>query len=144
MGKNNVYAFFGTHSPINAGANETLGFDLGNDNRTMSIKSIMYDLKIYNSANFELLPINRDSFIHTRLNIGTNTTSNISKPFRNFTGGATIVQMYGFSLYKPAFLIYDNFYIVNVLPCSFYIENHDAAINVGYEVCVTMEVEEQF
>jgi hypothetical protein len=141
-GKNNVYCFFGGQSPVNAGANYTAAFNLNDQNHTLNIKSILFDIKLFNAATFELLPINRNSFIHTRLNIGTVAGAGIGRLFENFTAGFAPVIGSGFSFYKPTFVLFDSFFVRNVLPCNFYIENHDAAINVGFEISVVMEVEE--
>ena len=137
-----VYTLYGTHSPVNAGANYTANFTLNNQNRTCLIKSIFYDLKIFNAATFELYPINRNSFIHTRLNIGTNAAERIGRIFENITAGFGVFTGQGISFFKPTFVLFDSFFIRNTLPCDFYIENHDAAINVGFELSVVMEVEE--
>ena len=141
-GKNNVYCFFGGQSPVNHGANYTAAWNLNDANHTLSIKSISFDIKLYNAATFELLPINHNSFIHTRLNIGTVAGAGIGRLFEDFTAGFVPIVGSGFSFYKSTFMVFDSFYVRNQLPCNFYIENHDAAINVGFEISVIMEVEE--
>ena len=140
--QNQVYTLYGTHSPVNFGANYTVNFVLNVSNRTCLIKSIMYDLKLFDAATFELLPINVGSFIHTRLNIGTNAAERIGRIFEGITAGFAVNTGQGLSFFKPTFVLFDSFFVRNTLPCDFYIENHDAAINVAFEVSVIMEVEE--
>jgi len=137
-----VYTILGGKSPVNAGANYTANFSLNNNNRTCNIKSLFFDVRLYNANTFELYPVNRNNFIHLRLNVGTNALTKIGNVFENVTAGFTIMTGQGFSLYKPSFLLFDSFFIRNVLPCNVYVENHDAAINIGFEVTVVMEVEE--
>lgn len=137
-----VYTLYGTNSPVAPAGSYTAVFELNNSNRTCNIKSILYDLKLFNSATFELLPINRNSFIHSRLNIGTNAATKIGGVFTNITAGFAVYTGQGFCFFKPSFVLFDSFFIRNVLPCNFYIENHDAAISIGFELGVVMEVEE--
>ena len=140
--RNQVYTLYGTHSPVNFGANYTAAFVLNIANRTALIKSIFYDLKLFNAATFELLPINRNSFIHSRLNIGTNAAERIGRIFDAITAGFAVFTGQGLTFLKPTFVLFDSFFVRNTLPCDFYIENHDAAINIAFELSVVMEVEE--
>ena len=140
--QNQVHTLYGTHSPVNFGANYTVNFVLNVPNRTCLIKSIFYDLKLFNAATFELLPINRNSFIHSRLNVGTNAAERIGRIFEGITAGFAVYTGQGLTFFKPTFVLFDSFFVRNTLPCRFYVENQDAAINIAFEVSVIMEVEE--
>lgn len=148
MGKyflgNKVYTMFGTHSPVNAGANYNTTWDLFSPGRSIKIKSISWDLKLFNANTFQRISIrDSNSYVFHRLNIGTNATAPLGDVFQNFLPvGFMNYTGQGLTFFDPGQRSFDCFYARNTIGFNFYIENHEAVINVAFEISVIAETEE--
>jgi hypothetical protein len=140
MSSTRVHTLFGTQSPIAPAGTFTGTFNLNQNNRSVNIKSLLYDLRIFNSGTFQILPINNNYFWFNLL-IGSDANNKIGSIFENISGTWASYTGQGFTLLRPQFVLFDSFFIRNALPCTLYVENHDAAISIGFYVTIVMEVE---
>jgi hypothetical protein len=141
---NKVYTFYGTHSPIMPAATYTVNWNLNNRNRTNSIKSIFWDLKLFDAVTFKrILTKDPDGWIMFRLNIAVPPNPVVGFPFQDFLPvGFLTFSGRGLSFFSPGQYLFNAFYIRNTVAMEFYIENFDALMSVGFEISVIVEIEE--
>jgi hypothetical protein len=142
--KNTIFTLYGGYSPVNAGATYDANWNLNIINRTAIIKSISYDLKLFNANTFQHIPkFDNSSFIFHRLNLGVPPGVAIGSIFENFTP-VTFAPLtgQGMSFFAPCQRVFEGWFIRNTLYCEFYMENHDVLINIAFEISVIIEVDD--
>jgi len=139
---NKVYSFTGASPAVPFGTAYTLNWNLNNPNRRSLIKSIFYDLYVFDIVTFQKIPWETATTMFPILTIGASSNIKIAQAFSDITAGFLAVNGNGITFLKPMQLLFDSFYIANVLPCRFVLTNNDAAINVAFTISVVIEIKD--
>lgn len=139
--KKRTYTLFGTSSaPIIAAGNYSLTFEL-NFRGEFKVKSIIYDLNLFDWVTKELLPISQGGNVASGLNVGTNALRPVGYPFENITASFPADTGKGIMMLQPGQIFLDALIISNTLDFQIYFENKNPFTDIGFEVAVTCEIE---
>lgn len=138
---NKVYncVFLGNAAPK---ANYIIGFDLNENNIKMKIKSLFFDLSIFDSVTNLLLPIVSQTTQKYYLQLGLGIPGSIGSIFKNATIPANITANgSSIRLNQPKQLFFDSFFINNLVTINFVAWNYDVLNTYYYDGTVVIETE---
>lgn len=129
---------------INAGLNVQYDFHIAANNRELKIRSITLDQYLINNTSGKRVPIEQNTELLFRLEVGSNVTGqNISTPFTQTAGPSFVYKGNCFFITKPGQWVFDSFIVTNILPFRMILTNTAAAINFYNAISLLIEVEEK-
>lgn len=138
--RSKVYTFYGVNpAPILPMANYLLQWKAENLNRECRIKSILFQIQLYDSVTFEILDTSK--YIMHGLNVGV--SGQVGSIFTKFTPGFNAFTGNGFMLLTPGQYLFDSFYVDGTLDFEIMVENFEPVKTVSFEISVVAELEPQ-
>lgn len=121
-------------------ASET--FEINNINRDFKIKSVLFDILIYDTNTGKQLPLEKNDTQQFRLLVGTWAGPLLAQPFENILTPINVTfNGTAVSLYRPQQIHFNNWWNNGTLPFTFYYKNWDALTSYTVWWNVTVEIE---
>jgi hypothetical protein len=134
--------FGGYVDPLPASNTNVWQFNLSNNNRAFQLKSFSFDLVIrYGAGLSPNIPLSQVRNTYYYLELGKSDFP-IASYFDRTAIPPNGVQEDGtiITLYHPKQLVFDSFFVPNVVPIVFDIENYDLFASIYYQCCVVCEI----
>ena len=142
---NRVYSAVLRQPSILPAAQNSWRLGINNVNRSFKLKSISFDITIYDPATWLPLPLLQNFTQFFELDIHTTD----SLPFASIFDipispvGAIFQTGTHILIDKPIQLFYDSFFISNELVLDFIYNNNDNLATFAYKTCITVETEDK-
>jgi hypothetical protein len=140
MKQNKIYTLRMGGTPVAPGATQNTSFQVNNQNRVSKIKSLWWDIEIYNNLSIPL-PLAIQTTQRYRLSIASVTGVKFAQIFENISGNLLSTGDVMF-LFKPGQITFDSFYINTTLIFALWYDNYDVAVSYTYDCSVALEIED--
>lgn len=142
---NKVYTIALQQPSVLAAGFNVFNFQIQNSNRRYSIKSISFDIDIFETVSKLPLPLSQNTTQWIELAIFCLPPVQFAQSFASVTvpAGAILSNGNQIRIYKPCQLFYDSFFISNNLVGVFSYYNYDAVKAYAYGLSISIEIEDE-